>query len=419
MSTSKKFDLFKQSLDKITESKNKVTEHIKTALNTPTITEFRKFYGQHETQVQRTVGFSKEMLRTANTLLNAEKTNIISYMTLASSTRETYNRFFTTSFNSRFAPNWTQISAYRIYSKALADAIEEKYGENIVKQDANRCLVMPEFSIYWGHIGDSFWANTPSLEAARAFIEKIFWEQYDSAVVIAYHNNELVFEKMPHEKFVVSKKAQETSDYLSKFLSKGISRSVLFYGPPGTGKSNIVKNVANALGRRTMNLNFADLSNCSTSFMHEFLSIFKPDVVILEDIDHTKIENSSNLLAIIETINKGGKLLLATTNAVNTLNDAVIRPGRFDELIEIDKFDDQVLLQIIGGDKELFEIVKDFPIASTMELMKRIDALGREDALKTVGDIQQRCKNMKDRYNCKLSDDKESAVAQPVDVTVQ
>lgn len=419
MSTSKKFDLFKQSLDKITQGKNKVSEHIKTALNTPTITEFRKFYGQHETQVQRTVGFSKEMLRTANTLLNAEKTNIISYMTLASSTKETYNRFFTTSFNSRFAPSWTQVSGYQIYSKSLADTIEEKYGENIVKEDAKRCLVLPEFSLYWGHIGDSFYANTPSLDVAKEFIEKIFWEQYESAVVIAMSNGNLVFEKMPNQGFVASKKAQETSEYLNKFLSKGISRSVLFYGPPGTGKSNIVKNVANALGRRTMNLNFADLSNCSTSFMHEFLSTFKPDVVILEDIDHTKIENSSNLLAIIETINKGGKLLLATTNAVNTLNDAVIRPGRFDELIEIDKFDDQVLLQIIGGDKELFEIVKDFPIASTMELMKRIEALGRDDALKTVGDIKQRCKNMKERYNCKLTEDKDAQVSPTVDVTVQ
>ena len=57
--------------------------------------------------------------------------------------------------------------------------------------------------------------------------------------------------------------------------------------------------------------------------------------------------------------------------------------------------DPEVLLKIINNDLELFELVKEMPIAFVQEIMKRIDVFGRDKALNNIQDIFDRVKNMK------------------------
>jgi SpoVK/Ycf46/Vps4 family AAA+-type ATPase len=127
--------------------------------------------------------------------------------------------------------------------------------------------------------------------------------------------------------------------------------------------------------------------------MTEIIKVVGPDCIILEDIDHLGHEEIVDLLDKIEDFNHENKLVFATANRVSRLDNALLRPGRFDEAIEIKNIDEEVLLKLVQGDSEIFEIVKNFPVAFAVELMKRVKILGKEEALQNIQDLQDRVDN--------------------------
>jgi len=231
-------------------------------------------------------------------------------------------------------------------------------------------------------------------EKAFKLLEKLFWQQHSSGKVIVTVEKEAlnIKEDLSHKEFIKFKRCTELASYIHEYNKKGVSRSMLFYGPPGSGKSNLVKGITYCLAAKTVR--FVDLSRLQTVLVAEILRAFNPDAIVLEDIDHMSQDEVDDLLDKLEDFGSQKKLTFATANQVSKLDDALLRPGRFDEVMEINRLDEEVLLALVEHDEELFEITKKFPVAFTVELLKRVKVLGKEKALQNMQDITDRVQNL-------------------------
>jgi mitochondrial chaperone BCS1 len=133
------------------------------------------------------------------------------------------------------------------------------------------------------------------------------------------------------------------------YLDRGIPyrRGYLLHGPPGTGKSSAVLAIASAL---EMDIALLSLSGSSLddNELGELLSEVPANAMLLmEDIDCAFAERTgttekqnrltfSGLLNAIDGVAAGeGRILFATTNHLEKLDPALIRPGRIDRKVEI------------------------------------------------------------------------------------
>ena len=135
----------------------------------------------------------------------------------------------------------------------------------------------------------------------------------------------------------------------SWYLDRGIPyrRGYLLHGPPGTGKSSAVVAIASAL---EMDIALLSLSGSSMddNELGELLAEVPANAMLLiEDIDCAFAERTgttekqnkltfSGLLNAIDGVAAGeGRILFATTNHLEKLDPALIRPGRIDRKVEI------------------------------------------------------------------------------------
>lgn len=121
-------------------------------------------------------------------------------------------------------------------------------------------------------------------------------------------------------------------------------RGYLLYGPPGTGKTSFILSIAGKF----------ELSVCvlvlSSNFMNDqkLNSLIKNSpansILLLEDVDvaftHSEMKQGvsfSGLLNAIDGIAAGdGRILFMTTNHIERLSTALIRPGRVDVRVKFD-----------------------------------------------------------------------------------
>lgn len=133
------------------------------------------------------------------------------------------------------------------------------------------------------------------------------------------------------------------------YLDRGIPyrRGYLLYGPPGTGKSSAVIAVASALQMDIAILSLANGSLDDAQLADLLAEVPVNAVVLIEDIDcafagrgnepdKTSKLSFSGLLNAIDGVAAGeGRLLFATTNHIERLDPALIRPGRIDRKLEV------------------------------------------------------------------------------------
>ena len=155
---------------------------------------------------------------------------------------------------------------------------------------------------------------------------------------------------------------QEIVDFLkkpSKYASMGarIPKGVILYGPPGTGKTLLAKAVAGEAGVPFLETNgssFEDmLVGVGAKRVRDLFARAKksaPSIIFIDEIDSVAGKRSNSrvgdnglanqtineLLSQMDGFNsKSGVIVIAATNRLDMLDDAILRPGRFDRQIPV------------------------------------------------------------------------------------
>jgi cell division protease FtsH len=182
---------------------------------------------------------------------------------------------------------------------------------------------------------------------------------------------------------------QEIKEFLEnpkKFQALGarIPKGVLLYGPPGTGKTLLARAVAGEAGVPFFSISGSDFVEMfvgvGASRVRDLFEQAKqaaPCIVFMDEIDavgrhrgaglgggHDEREQTLNqLLVEMDGFElKDNIILIAATNRPDILDPALLRPGRFDRQIVVDRPDR-------NGRKKILEVhAKGKPLASEIDL---------------------------------------------------
>ena len=133
---------------------------------------------------------------------------------------------------------------------------------------------------------------------------------------------------------------QDMAEFLHSFpwyQHRGIPfrRGYLLYGPPGTGKTSLIHALASHFGMSVALLDFGQNLVTTDRIIHLFNNLPEKTILLLEDVDRIFEREArltpSRLLNALDGIGAGeGRIIFMTTNHLNMLDDALIRPGRID-----------------------------------------------------------------------------------------
>jgi cell division protease FtsH len=182
---------------------------------------------------------------------------------------------------------------------------------------------------------------------------------------------------------------QEIKEFLEnpkKFQALGarIPKGVLLYGPPGTGKTLLARSVAGEAGVPFFSISGSDFVEMFVGVgasrvrdLFEQAKQASPCIIFMDEIDavgrhrgaglgggHDEREQTLNqLLVEMDGFEmKDNIILIAATNRPDILDPALLRPGRFDRQIVVDRPDR-------NGRRQILEVhTKGKPIDSTVDL---------------------------------------------------
>ncbi|WDV47279.1 ATP-dependent metallopeptidase FtsH/Yme1/Tma family protein [Clostridiaceae bacterium M8S5] len=230
----------------------------------------------------------------------------------------------------------------------------------------------------------------------------------------------------------VKSNIKELVDFISdpykyERLGARIPRGVLLYGPPGTGKTLLARALAGEAGVPFFAVNGSDFvqvyAGLGASRIRELFKKAREAekcVIFIDEIDAVgkkrrgnemgNDENDRTLNALLTEMSgfKGneGIIVVAATNRVDILDDALLRPGRFDRQIEVG-------LPDVNARHKILEVhTKNKPLAIDVNLKKvafetvyfsgaKLESLMNESAILAArhGEEEIKMKHIDKAYN--------------------
>src|SRR5918999_825581 len=206
---------------------------------------------------------------------------------------------------------------------------------------------------------------------------------------------------------------QEIKEFLenpAKFQAMGakIPKGVLLFGPPGTGKTLLARAVAGEAGVPFFSISGSDFVEMFVGVgasrvrdLFEQAKANAPAIVFVDEIDavgrqrgaglgggHDEREQTLNqLLVEMDGFDvKSGVILIAATNRPDILDPALLRPGRFDRQITVDRPD-------LKGRLDILKVhARGKPLAPGIDLEEAIDRViaGPERKTRVISDKEKR-----------------------------
>lgn len=208
---------------------------------------------------------------------------------------------------------YLELKVLTMRPNATAQALYKQIADHVEQLDAKEHI-----DIYKTVIGDRMHvAKKPKRRLSTIFVPKEIKEHIMTTL----------------ERFLASEAA-----YVEKGLPWHLG--VILHGPPGTGKTSLIHAIASELGRDVH-------YHSSGSLAHVTIDAAKT-ILVLEDFDSAEFNTADELdekkekSSLSDTLNfldgfltPHGLIVIATTNHLDRLDAAVIRPGRFDLVEEI------------------------------------------------------------------------------------
>lgn len=187
-------------------------------------------------------------------------------------------------------------------------------------------------------------------------------------------------------------------------------KGILLYGPPGTGKTLIAKAVANQAKATFIRMSGSELVHKfigeGAQMVRELFSLAReksPSIVFIDEIDSIgsmrtqdgtsgSAEVQRTLMQLLAEMdgfdNRGNVRLMAATNRVDMLDPALLRPGRFDRILEVSLPDEKSRLEILKIHSAKLNM-KDVEINSLLKITENatgaeIQAICREAGMNAV-----------------------------------
>jgi hypothetical protein len=267
------------------------------------------------------------------------------------------------------------------------------------EKDARVCVGrLDDQYVYWVQKDNTphnygIWPHVPADRSAAFFeaLGKRVWKDLNSRH-LQYTSGGFIADPFDQEAFEPTKQFAEYTSRLKAFLDVGCTRSALFQGPPGTGKSVGLRCLVRGLGLSSLRVDLGvfDRADLACLFLETSLKVMRPDVMVIDDVD--RLEENPRLFQFLELAAKTCKVVLATANHIDQVPDALLRPGRFDEIVTVTTVDFDVVTRMMRGDKELAMLLSDLPLAYIAEAAKRLTILGRDILMSELPALRKRAK---------------------------
>lgn len=191
-------------------------------------------------------------------------------------------------------------------------------------------------------------SNYPYIATTKGFnpnslLDFVFSEFNDKIFITALPDGSgITIEPLNHEIDGDYKTPQAKFDDLHREITKckeaGYQRSYILNGEPGTGKTSFCIELSRRMSGKVLKMDSSFFNYLQSNTCKKIIQAFNIDCLIVDDIDRISFSDMPAFLYLLETLKsyKNKPTLLATVNQIEKLDQAVIRPGRFDDIIEFE-----------------------------------------------------------------------------------
>jgi cytidylate kinase len=359
-------------------------------------------------------------LRAINGLPKKEERNIFNYVEVGLSLKNVVDTFQENLNRVEYVDPYYEKAKYITVTtwKSYRDILHEnlmkqnpQFIKSFVRKDSYsdrelKIFLLPElnihFVVYEDHksVNDLLVTDKTHIPKIREFLSDKIWQELGCNFV-QYSATRENLEPLKIEELQNTPQSEKLVKECRSYLESDINRSILFCGPPGSGKSHLIKKICHQLGLKSLKLSIRELKS---EYAMDIINLLKPAVLVIDDIDHGIEKDQAGLdkiLNVLEDNKLQTKLVLASANVAVKLDPALQRPGRFDEVIEINFLDRETHRKLVNNDDDLYKFTANFPAAYVVEFMKRVKIKGKDQALQDSEDLLLRVGNFKN-YNYEL-----------------
>lgn len=167
--------------------------------------------------------------------------------------------------------------------------------------------------------------------------------------------------------------------YPKMYENRNLNHGIILYGPPGTGKTFVAKALANDIGANYFEVDAGSLRGSLVGQTEaNWRKVFQeaidnqPSILLVDECDAVFKKRSSlqpyaadelnQILSLLSDLEKNNEqvFVIATTNKVETLDDAILRGGRLGKQIEIKNPDMDGIKDILNKQLKSQPVDKDF-----------------------------------------------------------